>query len=207
VSIIEFEIAGHPTTQGSKRSHTPTYANGEPVRRHRAGCPDRYARERATCACPILTTVREQMGEALTNWRHVIATRAREAMAGRPLLDGLIEATFVFEKPRPKSHYGTGRNAGILKDSAPAAPGKRPDGLKLARAVEDALTGVVYTDDSLIVTHLLGKRYCDRLAGERVLVRFRLLDTQTVGDLVTLGILELPRPGDEEQLDLLALAS
>jgi len=40
-------------------------------------------------------------------------------------------------------------------------PGKKPDALKLARGVEDAMAGVVYIDDALIVDEYLHKRYQD----------------------------------------------
>ena len=78
-------------------------------------------------------------------------------MNGLPILRCAIAATFTFYRPRPKSHFGTGRNAAILKPSAPTYPIGRPDALKLARAVEDAMTGVVYSDDALIVREVLTK--------------------------------------------------
>lgn len=38
-------------------------------------------------------------------------------------------------------------------------PATRPDTVKLVRAIEDALTGVLYVDDSRIVDHVLRKRF------------------------------------------------
>jgi Holliday junction resolvase RusA-like endonuclease len=65
---------------------------------------------------------------------------------------------FVLE--RPKTDWGTGRNAGRLKPRAPAWPLKRPDSTKLVRAVEDALTGILWSDDSVIVLGpIAAKRY------------------------------------------------
>lgn len=67
-------------------------------------------------------------------------------------LDGplLLEVTFRFA--RPKSHFGTGRNAGKLKPSAPHWKKTRPDTSKLLRAVEDSLQAAgVITEDSRIV--------------------------------------------------------
>jgi Holliday junction resolvase RusA-like endonuclease len=46
----------------------------------------------------------------------------------------------------------------VLKASAPIAPPVKPDVLKLARAVEDAMSGIIYKDDAQIVT----ERLCDR---------------------------------------------
>lgn len=92
-------------------------------------------------------------------WKIVVAQRAGEAMAGRPLLEGPLMLDLVFWQPRPKAQYGTGRNAERVKDSAPAWPVTRPDLLKLARAVEDALSRVCYRDDAQIVAERLAKRY------------------------------------------------
>lgn len=91
-------------------------------------------------------------------WKERVAQVAGETYSG-PLLDGPLVARFTFFTPRPRGHFGTGRNAGTLKPSAPAFPTTRPDALKLARAVEDALTGVVWRDDALIVEEHLYKRY------------------------------------------------
>lgn len=75
------------------------------------------------------------------------------------LFDGPVVAEFTFYQPRPKGHFGTGRNAGRLKTSAPEFPTVKPDALKLARAVEDALSGVLYRDDAQIVREVLEKEY------------------------------------------------
>lgn len=66
----------------------------------------------------------------------------------------------TFFQRRPNGHYGTGRNAGRLKDSAPEYPTTKPDLTKLTRAVEDALTGIVWKDDSQVVKQDTRKLYC-----------------------------------------------
>jgi len=92
-------------------------------------------------------------------WRANVAGEAAAAWHGNPLISGPVEvdATFVF--PRPKSHFGTGRSADTLKPSAPLWHATKPDGDKLARAIGDALTGVVLRDDSLIVAWKIRKVY------------------------------------------------
>jgi Holliday junction resolvase RusA-like endonuclease len=92
-------------------------------------------------------------------WKDQVAQVAGQAHAGRELMEGALYVQFRFHVPRPKGHYGTGRNAGKLKDSAPEFPAKKPDVLKLARAVEDAMTGVVYRDDAQIVREVLLKDF------------------------------------------------
>ncbi|MFD4830207.1 RusA family crossover junction endodeoxyribonuclease [Streptomyces uncialis] len=69
-----------------------------------------------------------------------------------------MESTFTFD--RPKGHFGTGRNAGRLRPSAPRYPHVVPDLSKLLRSTEDALTDAgVWRDDALVVQHTTAKAY------------------------------------------------
>lgn len=62
-----------------------------------------------------------------------------------------LRVTVIFLMPRPKSHYGSGRNAGQVRPSAPSAPAVMPDVDKLGRAVLDALKAAgAYRDDALV---------------------------------------------------------
>ena len=92
-------------------------------------------------------------------WKALVSDAALEAMHGRNLLDGPLLLELTFWMPRPKGHYGAGRNAAVVKNSAPWAPAVKPDLLKLARGVEDALTGIVYRDDAQVVCETLEKAY------------------------------------------------
>jgi Holliday junction resolvase RusA-like endonuclease len=92
-------------------------------------------------------------------WKKEIRQTAGRMREGSEPMDGPLEARFVFYVQRPKGHYGTGRNEGVVKESAPEFPAVKPDVLKLARAVEDALSGIVYRDDCQIVIEQLEKRY------------------------------------------------
>jgi Holliday junction resolvase RusA-like endonuclease len=217
--VIEFEIVGEkPATQGSKNPVIPHYGDGRPVRRHKKGCPafndKKLARDgqpdasgdwsNFECECPIMVNVVDD-NPHLSAWRETVGWHARVAYKGE-VLDAALAAHFIFVQPRPKAHYGTGRNERVLKDSAPAYPEVKPDTLKLARAVEDGLSGIVYQDDSLIVDEFISKRYCDRWEPYRVCVKVVLTEAQTVGDLVEMGVLE-PPAADEvftEQLALIA---
>ena len=100
----------------------------------------------------------DSSGEKGKAWRSVVQDSARQVFNG-DLLRGPLRVQFVFYKPRPKGHFGTGSKASTLKADAPEYPTGRPDCLKLARAVEDALTGVVWADDSQIVDEQLVKCY------------------------------------------------
>jgi Holliday junction resolvase RusA-like endonuclease len=146
--MIEFRVAGQAQPAGSKRAF---------VRGGHAQVVDANPRSRS--------------------WKSQVAQVAAEAYSG-PLLTGALSVEFCFCIPRPKSHMGTGRNAGIVKRSAPKFPTTRPDVLKLARAVEDALTGVIWNDDAQIVEERLVKLYDDRA---QVIVR--VWEAEAIGDL------------------------
>ena len=101
-----------------------------------------------------------QNAKELDPWRDKVEAAARRwvdetAPAGQPL-----DLMITWSLPRPASHYGTGRNAGRLKDSAPLYPTGRPDVDKLTRAVFDAVTkSERIHDDALIVDATVRKRY------------------------------------------------
>lgn len=76
-----------------------------------------------------------------------------------------VQVEFYF--PRPKNHYGTGRNAQKLKPSAPkfVTSSSKGDLDKLCRSTLDALAqksgGLVLSDDSIVVSLYAIKRYVD----------------------------------------------
>jgi Holliday junction resolvase RusA-like endonuclease len=88
-------------------------------------------------------------------WKDSIARDAAKAMDNRPLFNGPLIVEFTFFVARPKGHFGKRG----LSPSAPPFPAVKPDVLKLARAVEDALSGIVYRDDAQIVAETLLKEY------------------------------------------------
>jgi Holliday junction resolvase RusA-like endonuclease len=158
------------------------------------------------CGCPPMVNMIEDNDKTLGPWREAVGWAARMAYKGDLITDTPLVVLMEFVKPRPKSHYGTGRNAEVLKDSAPVAPIVKPDVLKLARAVEDALTGPIWKDDCYIVTELIAKRYCPRWEPERVNITIRHAGAVTVGDLVAAGQTGLPEADEEFEQLAIALA-
>lgn len=64
-------------------------------------------------------------------------------------IDKPVILTCVFHMPRPKHHFGTGRNAGKLKRSAPYWHTSKPDLDNLIKMVKDHLTTMrLWTDDN-----------------------------------------------------------
>jgi len=106
----------------------------------------------------------------VASWRADIRAVAESVM--KPRHEALwavpVAVELDFYLSRPKSHFGTGRNAQKIKESAPNWPG-RPDVDKLARAVLDALTGLVIADDSTVVELRASKSY-GRRPGVNVLI-------------------------------------
>lgn len=87
--------------------------------------------------------------EPTKDYMQRVGAAAREVYDG-PLLEGPLILSLRFYRARPKGHYGTGRNAGKIKPSAPRSPIKVPDLTKLTRAIEDGLTKVIWRDDAQV---------------------------------------------------------
>lgn len=101
----------------------------------------------------------EMQSVRLRTWRQDIAGQAREAMQGAsPYLEP-VDVRMMFFLSRPQAHFGTGRNSERLKPSAPIAPKVKPDLDKLVRAALDAMTGIVFKDDSQVVSMTVSKLY------------------------------------------------
>ena len=96
-------------------------------------------------------------------WRAVVALAARRAYHGEPLT-GPVRLNIYFYMPRPKSHYGTGKKSGELKLTAPYFHTNKPDRTKLQRSTEDAMTGIIWRDDTQVVDGVTSKIY-DRTPG------------------------------------------
>ena len=105
-------------------------------------------------------------------WRRQVAAAYVDHDFGDVLI-GPLTLTVYFYLPRPKAHYGTGRNAGALKPSAPAEHLTMPDLDKLQRAVGDALTRLAWRDDSQIVAWHAYKHYAttDHPVGAQITIQ------------------------------------
>lgn len=82
----------------------------------------------------------------LKSWREAVASEARRQSA---FIDGPVAITCVFKLRKPASRP--------RRDVVPQ--GRRNDIDKLLRAVMDALTGVLFTDDGDVVNASVGKRW------------------------------------------------
>jgi len=92
-------------------------------------------------------------------WMELVRTIAAIEYGKRQLMTGAIELKCNFYFKRPKSHYRTGRFRFSLREDAPLYHLTVPDLTKLVRAIEDALKGVIWTDDSHVVSQHNSKQY------------------------------------------------
>jgi crossover junction endodeoxyribonuclease RusA len=88
-------------------------------------------------------------------WRALVTSAA--IATGLPIIRGPVSMSVVFLFLRPKGHYTP---KGALRASAPEHHAVKPDGSKLLRSTEDALSGSLLEDDARIVSCTWQKRYC-----------------------------------------------
>lgn len=117
----------------------------------------------------------------LKPWRTKIRAEYARAHSSKRITGAVsIQAEFVL--PRPKSHYGTGANAGRIKDSyRDAQHTVKPDKDKLERALNDALTldmkpvnlAKPFEDDAQITESASSKRYVQQGEHPHVVITIR----------------------------------
>jgi len=86
----------------------------------------------------------EAAGAPLKDWRHDVKLTAISRMSGKEMISPptAVVMTVEFVLPRPVS---------LPKSKPTPLATKKPDTDKLLRAIGDALTGVVYADDSQVI--------------------------------------------------------
>lgn len=92
------------------------------------------------------------------SYENLVKLAGAEAMRGRAPLDAPCELYLTVRKAPPKTASRKVRAdmlAGILR------PGVKPDASNIAKGVEDALNGITYRDDALIVELHVSKFYAE----------------------------------------------
>jgi crossover junction endodeoxyribonuclease RusA len=98
--------------------------------------------------------------DVVYEWRRKVTTFIRGQVGEAEPYGGPMRVSVLFEMPRPKDHYGTGRNAGMVKASAAPYPANTRDDIdKLVRAILDSITDsqVIWHDDGQVV-HLAARK-------------------------------------------------
>ncbi len=155
---IQLTVYGRPQQRGSKSPHVVRRKDGSPVTKN--------GRE-------VIAT--RDSNKKSGPWMAAVSAEAAKVYDGRPLLFGPVRLSVVFYFARSKGHYGSGRNAGRLKPSAPEFHAQQPDLSKLIRTIEDALSGVVYKDDAQISSYgTMRKDWTD--SSERAIITVESLE-------------------------------
>jgi len=128
----EATVLGPPVTMGSKRA----FVNRKT---HRAVVVDDKRPE-------------------LRHWQQAMREEMERTAPEQPLSCAVTVTVLVYLL-RPKGHYGSGRNADKLRESAPAYPIGKPDADKILRAVLDCGTGIWFRDDAQVCGLHILKRW------------------------------------------------
>lgn len=121
MAAIRFTIPGEPLSQPRQSIRTFNRAGGKG---------------------PIATAYLPK-SHPVNTWKAIVVMAARQAYQGPPL-EGPIRLSMVFVMPRTKGQTKPGKAMPRLWHT------KRPDRDNLQKAVKDALTGVVWGDDSQV---------------------------------------------------------
>lgn len=133
--VVTFTVTGIAQSKGSAKSfgfHLKDN-NGRPVI--------------GANGMPIIRTVTTSDNPKVKGWQQLVAEQA-QAVAGDGLFMGPVAMGVTFRLPRPQSLPKR-----VLHHT------KKPDLDKLARALKDALKGVLYQDDAQVVLLVARKSY------------------------------------------------
>lgn len=158
-----FFIEGRPAPGGSKNVFPVWRGDGSLVTTIKGGK-----------VWPVFRVVDAGKGNEI--WKAAVTLQGRSYMRGHPPITKPIEVEFHFFLRRPQNHYRTGKFSNLLKDDAPRHHTQAPDALKYARSTEDALTGVLWHDDSGNVEIRSRKSWAKGTEKEGCAVKFRIID-------------------------------
>lgn len=151
-------VAGTPAPQGSK--------HGRPIYKGRG--PNKVFTGKVA---------QVESSPHVKTWRGDIRDALLDPAGERVRVDSAVRVRLVFVMSRPKSHFRTGRNAHLLRESAPEYPTGKPDVDKLARALLDAIGSAgVWKDDAQVIDLHATKRYAGgagdqaELAGVHIII-------------------------------------
>lgn len=162
---LHFFVAGHePVAKGNLRAFTPKG----------------WSR-------PVIT---DRKGKEVRAYQNAVSDAARAELDKRGLPCAFRQpfvVTFGFYVARPDSHFD---RHGRVKPSAPAYPITKPDFDKVTRAACDALTSVVWDDDSRVTRAVIEQNYADAITPVGTFVKVAVRPA-TVGQLLAFKQKEL----------------
>lgn len=130
--LVDFRVYGIPRPGGSKRAFPIRRKDGSFVK---MGVAD--------------------MSKDVMNWRNAVVDACKKVFLGHPTMQPLIFKIRFFMPYRKGDFSKDGR----LRKNASKWHDKRPDICKLIRSTEDALTGILWHDDSQVVNIVATKEF------------------------------------------------
>lgn len=176
--LLEVEVPGKAVQAGSKRGTAIRYKNAQKKWRISTWF-DKQGHQHAKVN---VSDVKAKELKARAKEIHAVIEVAAEAGFEIPDSSVPLIAVCTFYRPHGKGHYGSGRNADKLKDSAPAYPITAPDLTKLWRGFEDALKEKVWADDAKVTGAILDEQFVEIWEEARTVFRLYSLPA-TVGEL------------------------
>lgn len=182
--LVYAEVGGDHIPAGSKRGFAARYKDAKGIWRVKLS---RDPRGNESAHVTVSDSNSKKLVKRAKVIQGVMLDVGREAGFTMPHPDHPLAVICTFYKSRPRTtHYGSGRNERVLKDSAPAYPISAPDATKLWRGFEDALTGVLWHDDSRVTGQFISEEYVHWW--EPAVTKFSLYSLPaTVADLKRLG--------------------
>lgn len=165
---LSFFVPGHPAPGGSKTFFPVWTNNGKTLAIvMRNGRP-----------WPVIRVV-DDAGKGNKEWKKIVSSYAMLFMKGASPFTDPVKCEMIFYLRRPQSHYRTGKFAHMLRDDAPEFHTTKPDALKFARSTEDAMTDIVWNDDSGNVRICSEKKYMKPEDREGCAIRLVILRSET----------------------------
>jgi len=152
-TIIRLTVFGRPEQRGSKTPWLPRHKDGSLVMKN---------------GRPVIATM--DANKKSKAWMSQVRSAAGSEMLGTNLVTGPISLSIAFYFARPKSHFGSGKNASVLKLSAPAWHTQTPDVDKLVRCLTDSLSGIVFADDRQVCHVTASKHWTEQSERAEVVV-------------------------------------
>jgi len=113
--------------------------------------------------------------KSANEWKRAIALGLHRFHGMKETAVFHVELSFFFE--RPKSHFGTGKNANLLKSTASKKHNQKPDLDNLMKAPLDVLSNInFWIDDSQVVSSTITKAWADKYPSGMLILATKLID-------------------------------
>jgi Holliday junction resolvase RusA-like endonuclease len=135
------------------------------------------------------------------NWKSCISASAKAHIPEQPIT-GPVQVDCTFYLPRPKGHYGTGKNEGKLKESAPMFHTCAPDVDNALKVIFDVLTYLRFWLDDTQVVKTWSEKLYENLPHLPPGCQIVIMPLENKAVTSAPSRLEIPQPSIESGLEL-----